>query len=127
MIAGLISPTKTYQEWVPTFTGFSVDPTVTVARYIQIGKLCHCYLISGNGTSNATTFTLTLPVAAANTGIAKCSGGSAVDNGAALTTMPRVDTVVNSNVANIRSSPAAGAWTAANAKRVEFSITYETV
>jgi len=70
---------------------------------------------------------MTLPVAAANTGIAKSAGAAAVDNGAALTTVPRIDTAANSNVATIRSSPAAGAWTALSTKRVEFSITYETV
>lgn len=115
-----------WQSWTPTFTGFSADPAVTFARYTLIGKTCICTVVMGNGTSNATTFTMTLPAVAANTGIAKSAGASAVDNGAALTTTPRIDTAANSNIATIRSSPAAGAWTASSTKRVEFTITYET-
>lgn len=55
--------------WVPTWAGFSADPTVT-ARYILIGKLCFFWVTAtGHGTSNATTAngkTMTLPFTAFN-------------------------------------------------------------
>ena len=47
--------------WVPTWTGFSDNPTSVSATYIRIGKFCHVTLNGTAGTSNATTLTVTLP------------------------------------------------------------------
>lgn len=53
-----------WSTWTPTWAGFSAAPTLDYARYIRIGKLVVCQIrTSANGTSNANTFTLTLPVA----------------------------------------------------------------
>lgn len=67
---GIAGQTYTpWTAWTPGFTGFSANPTVSYARYMQIGKLLIVtYQDNVNGTSNATTFTITgLPVAAAKT------------------------------------------------------------
>lgn len=58
-----------WYPWTPTYTGFSVDPTPTYAKYQRIGKtVCVILNTNGNwGTSNANSFTITLPVATAQT------------------------------------------------------------
>lgn len=56
-----ISPTA----WTPSMTGFSANPTFTVSRYMQLGKLAIIYwqgLANGTG-SGGTTFTMSVPVA----------------------------------------------------------------
>lgn len=53
-----------WQSWTPTHTGFSANPTV-VGSYTQIGKTVICnYRTSSNGTSNATSYTVSAPVTA---------------------------------------------------------------
>jgi hypothetical protein len=55
----------------PTFTGFSANPSGYTSQYKKIGDMVvwRYYGIT-HGTSNATTFTMTLPVAASSTGTA---------------------------------------------------------
>jgi hypothetical protein len=114
------------EGWIaftPTFTGFSVNPTVT-SRYRQIGKTVFWKMITTvNGTSNATGFTATLPVTARE--IQGGAGfGQGVDNGAALATPVRID-LSSTAVATFYTNAAAAAWTNVNAKMVQFSIAYE--
>lgn len=50
--------------WTPVWTGFSADPTIIEANYVI--DYCRCttdLIINGQGTSNATTTTVTTPVA----------------------------------------------------------------
>lgn len=53
-------------NWTPGFTGFSINPTVTAAKFsIGSGMVNVTYVQNANGTSNATGFTITnLPVSA---------------------------------------------------------------
>lgn len=53
-------------NWSPGFTGFSSNPTVTVAKFSISGGMVHVtYIQNSRGTSNATGFTITgLPVSA---------------------------------------------------------------
>ena len=54
-----------WKDYTPTFGGFSVDPS-GVCRYCIIGKLCHVVIyLTTSGTSNANTFTISLPVTGA--------------------------------------------------------------
>lgn len=93
---GLAAPA--WSAWVPGFTGFSVNPTVSQARYATVGKLCFLYYWeSVVGTSNATSFTITgVPVTAAATnpplmcivtdnGITQTSPGYCIPSGTTLT------------------------------------------
>lgn len=59
----------TTNSWVPTFTGFSANPTVTTWYEVR-GKVCYFAISNVSaGTSNATTTTFTLPVAPSSTAI----------------------------------------------------------
>lgn len=110
-----------YQSWTPTFGGFSVDPTGVACNYILIGKYCFVNIyMGGNGTSNATTFTITLPhVCRYRT----YSHGNGVDNGVGITYMEGyVDN--NSNVLNLYKNSFTGTWTASGGKRGYISFGY---
>lgn len=52
-----------WTAFTPSWVGFSGTPTVTVARYKQIGKTVHVW-VDVTGTSNSTSTSFTLPVAA---------------------------------------------------------------
>ncbi len=55
-------------NWTPTLTGFgaAADPTNTVYRFNIVGRMINLMIRQGTaGTSNATTFTISLPVTAA--------------------------------------------------------------
>jgi hypothetical protein len=116
-----------YQAWVPTLTGFSSDPTGITARYVLNGKMCVCYFTyTGNGTSNATTKTITLPFAAANTGI-QIFPIRVTDNGTIQTTVGQLITRVNSNIADVgKVFGSTTNWTSSGNAGFVFSITYET-
>ena len=114
--------------WQPvntTHTGFSVNPTYT-ARVMQIGNtVYYLYISSGVGTSNAITYTITLPFKAAT-----LKGGSdtayVVDNGAATTVPAMYQHSIASATLTLYLNTAAATWTAANGKRVShLNIIYE--
>jgi hypothetical protein len=115
-----------YKTYTPSYTGFSANPVVLVSRYCITGKMCHVYVSLSSGTSNANTFTITLPFAAANTNIflAPCR---ITDNGAVA--VGRFSSTANSNILDI--SPTIGgatnSWTTSGAKGCYLDFTYETV
>lgn len=117
-----IQEITTNGTWIPVFTGFSADPTVSEARYTKVGKIVTANLRLVNGTSNATTFTLTMPFA----------GGSSsqifiiliTNNGSQAA--GRMDIGANSNIATLYITPAGAAWTNSGAKGCNFSVTYQT-
>lgn len=117
------------QAWItytPTFAGFSVNPTV-VARYIQFGKTCIMSIWpSANGTSNATSFTITAPFTAANTGTIYTAYTSFVNNGSVSSTPGYAQLPSNTNVITLYQAPTLTTWTAANAKSATFTLIFET-
>lgn len=111
-------------NWTPTLTGFSADPTNT--RYLF--RIMHKYCIvdfrqTTSGTSNATTFTTTIPVAAATI----TNGGwgtilwQAYNNGAEISPPGRVFVVSAGTTATLQTTTASGAWTNVNGKMASFS------
>lgn len=117
-----------YINFAPAFTGFSVAPTVNAGdcRYKMLSRnTCHFIFYPSNlGTSNATTFTITLPFVAANVGF----GGQTYivqlyNNGASATGVMR--TRLNSNIADVYTSNF-GAFTSSNGKSLICSIVYQT-
>lgn len=115
----------TWTAFVPTFGGFSTPPTVTASRYILNGKMCTYYMTCTGGVSNATTYTQTIPFAGA-TFSGQIGWGRGFSSAAFLTTPCLLVVNPGSNVMDLFSSPASGAWlNNGNPKSVLFSITYE--
>ncbi len=117
-----------WKTWTPVFTGFSSDPVVTYARYTIVGKMVTAAMQTGNGTSNATTFTVTLPVAAASAGKQFLTIGQVTNNGAFQTAPGLMKTNTNSATADVfrNGDQGATAWTNAGGKKVNFIVTYES-
>ena len=107
--------------WVPTWTGFSADPTSVNARYYVLqNKFCVAELSATAGTSNATTLTVTLPKTHANTFNANVpvttTNSGTRESGLGIFT-------ANSNIFTIARVSAA-AYTASGNKLVTFTIIY---
>ncbi len=124
-----ITASDTYINFAPSFTGFSVAPTVNTGdcRYKMLSRnTCHFIVYPSNlGTSNATTFTITLPFASANVG---GIGGQTYivqvyNNGGSATGVMR--TRLNSNIADVYMANF-GTFTASSGKSLMCSIVYQT-
>ena len=114
-----------WKTWTPTFGGFSVDPSSVIARYTQVGKAVSVWVSMGNGTSNATTFTMTLPLAADSAGRRYHALAQVVNNGSFGSTPGLLKTIVSSTTADLYLDGAQTAWTNVGGKRANFSFTYE--
>lgn len=114
--------------WVPSFTGFSANPTNVVARYIKQGKLCHIAWTMTAGTSNATTFTMSLPFTAVTVSGMKWGNRLDVvyDNGAYSTSPGKVEVVSAGSVATMYfNQDGTTLWTNANGKGSGGQLVYE--
>lgn len=113
-----------YQDWTANPTGFS-STTINDTRYKQIGKTIFCR-VSFSGTSNATTFTFSLPTTSVNDGQTNYYLVRGKDSAGATTTV-MIQIVANSSTATVFSTPAGGAWTASGTKILDGAVfTYET-
>jgi hypothetical protein len=111
-------------NWDAAPTGFSAVPASPVYRWTtKANTIFIGYSEASAGTSNATTFAATAPVAAAQnvTGVA----GTLVDNGALRTVAGRVVMTSGSAAITFRTDMANGAWTNANGKRAVAEWYYE--
>lgn len=113
----------TWSDWVPTWTGFSADPSAVTARYFLDGKKCTVTLTGTNGTSNATTTTVTLPFAA-RSGSVQVFMSFTVDGGVNQVG-GWVRTRSNSNILDCYKTPGTLTWTNSGAKMCYFSFVYE--
>lgn len=111
-----------WHPWVPGFTGFSADPTMTTARWTQIGRLIQIAIDMTTGTSNATSFTITGP-ADSRYVIGGLTYG--VDNGASLSSAVLIQTAVGTDSLSLSSTPAGGAWTGSGSKGADINLIYE--
>lgn len=107
-------------QYTPTWTGFSSAPTGTI-RFFVLGNVCFItYQDAAGGTSNATTTTVTMPIAAsrslANAGICFVK-----DNGANSSTPGHFASTASSNVFNVYKSFFQGSWTSSGGKDVYFN------
>lgn len=116
-----------WQPWTTTFTGFSAAPSITISRWCQIGTTIKVEQATGNGTSNSTAFSVTLPTKAKNTGTGQ-GNGFWVNNGVTIGAgVPGcvADTTASSATLEIRRDPLGTNWTAANGKRGNVAMFYE--
>lgn len=126
-VTGLTHAALTWTAYTPTWTGFSADPSLNFARYAQVGKLVIVAIsCSAQGTSNATTLTVTGPVNAKNN-FNLLGGMLAADNGSLLTAPAIGSTRTNSNVIDCYKDGTFGgnAWTASSTKYWHGTFIYE--
>jgi hypothetical protein len=118
-----------FPQWFnhsPTWGGFSVNPSGGGYRFTLRGTLCvYIERPTTNGTSNATTYTSTAPIASANTLDTVVPLGLCVDNGSVLTTPGRVINTAGTVTLTLSKDLSGAAWTNANGKRACFVIMYE--
>lgn len=109
-----------FMDWLPAPTGYSSVPTNVIYKYKIYGKNIEAFVREAtNGTSNATTLTMTAPFTALTLTNGAWQGyGSGADNGAGLTTMVIGSIVSAGTTFSFSKDPAGGAWTNANGKRV---------
>lgn len=115
-----------WTTWSPTVVGFS-STTTALYYYTTVGKTV-LFTIQVSGTSNSTSFTITLPTASASH-ITNLEGTItlALNNGAVVTPSPRWEVVpaTSTTVMNLYSTLSAGAWTGSGTKSAQFSGFYE--
>lgn len=105
--------------WTPAFTGFSAAPTGSLF-YIRLGRVIVCNFQGSTGTSNATTFTMTVPFSGSVQIGSQASWGTAavVDNGGTQTQPGRISVRSNSNIADVYKDFAGTGWTASGTKYI---------
>jgi len=110
--------TSRWLSWAPTYTGFSSNPTGT-ETYKVLDDIIYIHRdVSTNGTSNATTFTMTFPFKFA-VASAIYSWVATTDNGATGSTPGHLQaTSAASNVGSLFKTFYQGAWTNTGAKNV---------
>jgi hypothetical protein len=113
-----------YPGWfnfAPSATGFSGSPTVNAAKFAVQGRTCFIE-IDITGTSNATTFTITLPISAAVTPAEWLVFG--INNGANVNG-PCLGEITPGTTLSFYKDPTGAGWTASGTKRVITYIHYE--
>jgi len=121
-LSGLVRPWK---AWIPTFTGFSTNPSGVTARYCLVGKLCHATVHMGTaGTSNANNFTVSVPFTGSSGNLAYASIPYLVDNGVAYVSDGFVSVFLGGTVFNLWHNGYTG-WATSGNKRAYFEIFYE--
>lgn len=118
---------NTWTDWTPKQTGFSTPMTIATSRYIVIGRLCIWRFrpTFGSGVSDATTLTLTAPIANGQPYDIHFTVPIMVDNGSTKTTQGMGRMAASSNLIEFFTTPAGGTWTASNSKNVAFTFAYE--
>ena len=127
LAAGAVTPEKllagtgttwAWTSFTPATTGWSGTPT-TFGKHAQIGKTKYVKLFV-NGTSNATTATITnLPAALINTTNADVQAYfRAIDNGSAGTSPGSAYIAPNSTTVQLFKDSAHGNWTGSGNKQV---------
>lgn len=115
--------------WSPSYTGFSVNPSNVALQYWRNGKkLSLTVRMGNNGTSNATTFTMSAPFTAATLtnqlwGV-RCF--DAYDNGAYSSDIQAYISSGDSFITFSKGGSAAG-FTNANGKGASFELFYPIV
>lgn len=115
-----------WTSWAGTVVGWSA--TTTAEKYYkQIGKNVW-FMIHYTGTSNSTSVTFTLPVAAATGHVVLVDGtlGLTQDNGTVVAAGRwSIDTAAGTQVITCFSTQGGGGWNAANTKTVRLQGFYE--
>lgn len=113
--------------WTPVFSGFSAAPSTVASRYfIQNSKICIQISCGASGTSNANTFTFTLPLSSGASNVNTSGAGQGVDNGAIPTNPVFLSIGANSPSVNLYKDWTGAVWTTSGAKNIVFGkLDYE--
>lgn len=111
--------------WTPVCTGFSSAPTWG-AVFSVAGGMCKIVVYpTGPGTSNATTFTMTVPIKSRASTVATLGVIAKLANGSAIQATPGlIELSTNTDVANLYTNSNNGAWTASGNKFVYLTFEY---
>ena len=115
-----------YFNFVATFTGFTATVPTVIYRYAITGHTCIINIYTSvDGTSNATGFTVTMPVVASNNGTNQYGTAPwAKDNGSAIGTAVAY-TNPNSNAMVLMKSATSANWTTSLGKSADVKIFVE--
>jgi hypothetical protein len=106
-------------NYTPTFTGFSANPATSVYFSVQ-GTVVTCVFYPGsNGTSNANSLTMSLPIAVGS-GVWTAMRG--FDNGVDVTNSAMG--LPSGSTLTVYKDWAGGGWTTSGAKQASGTITY---
>ena len=107
--------------YVPVPAGFSTNPATIEGSYKVLNELVRVDIYTdADGTSNATTYTMTAPFATLSARAIQMEGSQGRDNGAGVANAPFVRLNLTSAVIAIYKDHAATAWTNSGGKRVVF-------
>lgn len=112
---------EAWSTGTPAATGFS-SKTTDALRYIQYGKTVFCEF-NIQGTSNATTLTFSLPVAAKSN--IERAGFTGLDNNSRSGVTPRIDLAASSTTASCYKAADGSAWTNTSTKMIQGFLVYE--
>lgn len=116
----------TWFSYTPTFGGFSADPTGNHIAFRMIGRTVHLRISMGAGTSNATTFTATGPMAAGGSSTQFRSILHGVRNNSVDTGVLGLATIDSgSSTVNFYRDAAATGWTNVGTKKGDTDLFYE--
>ena len=111
-------------QYTPTLTGFSVAPTGTASYWNAMGSTMFInHYETGTGTSNATSFNVSLPVTASLLGRVYFKLLYSADNGANVADAMGVITSGGTNAVLYKDN-AGSLWTASGAKRANFQTCF---
>lgn len=117
------SPDAPWSTWTPAYTGFSANPSGGSSRFVVIGKVLIVVHNPNAGTSNATGFTITLPVTVVQT-TGTFQWCRALNNGVDAAAPGMVE-LTSSTLLTIYRDGAGTAWTGSGSKNAKFTAIYE--
>lgn len=125
MLRNIFSKTidTVWMDYIPAFGGFSSNPVNGIYRYFLHNYMCACVIrMPYAGTSNSTSFTITLPRKSKN--INQYYQGfpcAVVDNSSSLANPGVIEIAPDSTVASVYTNLSGGSWTASGSKRIRYA------
>jgi hypothetical protein len=125
----VVSPLD-FPQWFnydATYTGFSSDPTSVASKFCIIGRqVTYYHHEGGTGTSNNTSFTVSLPVTAQSiTARLLKYAGQGGDASVQLSIPSMVEVANGASVVNCYKDFSGAGWTASGGKNIRFTVIYD--
>lgn len=120
-----VSADGVWQPWNPVYTGFSVAPSAGQFRWTSFGRTAFVNFSTGDGTSNATAFTITSAPAKSTSGSYWSGLNFYEDNSVYTYGTGAVNTNASSRTLTVNSITGSSGWTNANLKAANATIVYE--